>query len=327
MTAGLTLGLLAALIPLTRLAAPSLSPPITYFGMCDASAAVAIGHDAFAVANDEDNVIRVYQRQPPTLPVSSFDLSAFLKLSRGAQEVDLEGAAGIGDTVYWIASHGRDARGSVSPNRQRFFATGLNQGDRLSLRPIGEPYVRLLEDFYADSRLRSFVLDRASLLAPKLPGALNIEGLVATPDGRLLIGFRGPTPEGRALIVPLLNPSATVGGERAQLGDPILLDLGGLGVRSLGWGNGKYFIIAGHYGDTGVSRLFEWAGPGNTPMLVDAINFTGTNPEGIAFDAAQGAQDLFVFSDDGTLSIDGTGCKRLKDPSKRRFRAYQLVLQ
>jgi hypothetical protein len=315
---------IAALAPSS---APLLSPPVTYFGMCDASAAVALGHDAFAVANDEDNFIRIYQRQPPALPLSTFDVSAFLNLSRGALEADLEGAARIGDIIYWIASHGRNASGQVSPNRHRFFATEVTHGERLSLRPIGQPYTRLLEDLSSDSRLREFALDQAAQLAPKQPGALNIEGLVATAAGQLLIGFRSPIPGGRALIVPLLNPSATIAGARAEFGDPIQLDLGGLGVRSLGWGNGRYFIIAGPVSDTGVSKLFEWPGPGSPPRLVDAINFTGTNPEGIAFDAAQGAQDIFVLSDDGALKIEGIGCKRMKDPAKRRFRAFQLLFQ
>jgi len=31
-------------------------------GMCDASAAVALGNDRFIVADDEDNVLRVYRR-------------------------------------------------------------------------------------------------------------------------------------------------------------------------------------------------------------------------------------------------------------------------
>ena len=44
--------------------AASLSAPTTYRGMCDASAAVSLNADLFAVANDEDNILRVYHRQP-----------------------------------------------------------------------------------------------------------------------------------------------------------------------------------------------------------------------------------------------------------------------
>src|SRR6188474_519548 len=91
---------LVAIVALAPSSAPLLSPPVTYFGMCDASAAVALGHDSFAVANDEDNVIRIYLRQPPALPLSTFDVSAFLNLSRGAQEADLEGGARIDDVIY-----------------------------------------------------------------------------------------------------------------------------------------------------------------------------------------------------------------------------------
>ena len=41
----------------------TLSEPIYFQGMCDASAAVALDNESFAVANDEDNPIRVFTAQ------------------------------------------------------------------------------------------------------------------------------------------------------------------------------------------------------------------------------------------------------------------------
>jgi hypothetical protein len=304
---------------------PGLSAPLTYFGMCDASAAVALGANLFIVGNDEDNVIRVYRRQPAAMPVSSFDLTAFLRLSRKDVESDIEGAARIGDRIYWVTSHGRNAKGEVSPNRQRFFATTVTvHEDVVTVQPIGVPYGDLLLDFQADPRLGPLGLEAASRLAPNLPGALNIEGLAATPDGQLLIGFRNPIPDGLALVVPLLNPAEIIEGRRAALGNPIRLDLGGLGVRSMGWGNGRYLIVAGHHDDDVISQLYDWAGPGATPRPIEGVSFAGSNPEGIAFEVENAAHDVFVLSDDGTLEIGGVGCKKIADPSQRRFRGYRL---
>jgi len=319
------IGILLASSALARAAA--LSPPIFYQGMCDASAAVGLGTNLFVVANDEDNVLRVYRRQPGALPVSAFDVSSFLRLGDKSPESDLEGAARVGDRIYWITSHGRNAKGKTSPNRQRFFATAVTvNGDAVAFQPAGKPYSTLLRDLLADSRLGSFRLGAASRLAPKMPGALNIEGLTSTPEGHLLLGFRNPIPRGMALLVPLLNPADLIEGKAARFGNPILLNLGGLGIRSMGWGDGKFLIIAGHYDNDRVSQLYEWVGPGHLPRLVEGLNFTGANPEGIAFESEGGRHDFFVLSDDGTLKIDGLDCKKLPDPARRRFRGYQLDL-
>lgn len=320
----LTAGVFVGMVGSAPATSPHLSAPITYFGMCDASAAVALGSSLFVVANDEDNVIRLYRREPPGMPVSSFDLAAFIRPRGRDPESDLEGAARVGDRIYWITSHGRNAKGEVSRNRQRFFATTVTFGEEVRLHPVGVPYRGLLRDLRADRRLRPFALAAAARRAPKLPDALNIEGLVAMPDGHLLIGFRNPIPHGLALLVPLLNPADVVRGRRARFGDPIQLDLGGLGVRSIGWGNGKYLIVAGPYDEDGVSRLYEWPGPGSRATPVEGVNFTGLNPEGIAFETERGTRDVFILSDDGTLEIDGVGCKKIHDPAERRFRGYRL---
>src|SRR5207247_7832652 len=60
--------------------AASLSDPIVYRGMCDASAAVSLTTNLFIVANDEDNILRVYRRHPGGLPMLSIDLNAFLRV-------------------------------------------------------------------------------------------------------------------------------------------------------------------------------------------------------------------------------------------------------
>jgi hypothetical protein len=49
-------------------------------------------------------------------------------------------------------------------------------------------------------------LEAAEKLPPKAKGGLNIEGLAATPDQELLIGFRNPIPEDKALVLVLTNP-------------------------------------------------------------------------------------------------------------------------
>ena len=302
-----------------------LSPPEIYFGMCDASAAVAVGTNFFVVANDEDNVLRVYRRHPGAMPISSVDLSRFLAVKGKSPETDIEAATMVSNRIYWITSHGRNAKGKNSPDRHRFFATDVVVGENsVKLIPVGIPYHTLLLDFALDARLARYGLAWASKLAPKQPGALNIEGLATMPGGGLLLGFRNPIPGGRALLLPLRNPEALIRGQSASFGEAVQIDLGGLGVRSLGYENGRYLIIAGASGPGGKSRLYSWPGPGAEPTLIESVDFSGLNPEGMAFETVDGHREFFVLSDDGTKKVQGMDCKRLQDPAQRRFRGYAL---
>lgn len=295
-------------------------------GMCDASAVVALG-EQFVVADDEDNILRVYSRARGEAPVQSLDLSAFLQVDPRSPESDLEGAAPLGDRVYWISSHARNKNGKERPSRQRFFATTIKTAnDTLELKPVGEPYTRLLVDLLQEPRLREFDLSAAARRAPKSRDALNIEGLCATPEGHLLIGFRNPVPRGRALLVPLLNPAELVEGRPARFGEPLMLDLGGLGIRSLARSGGRYFIIAGAFDGEGPSSLYEWDGGNHAPRPLPREELTGLNPEAIEVFTDDGVEQLLVVSDDGTLKIGGKTCKDLTDPKLKYFRATTIDL-
>ncbi len=311
-----------------RVASPAaqLSDAITYYGMCDASAAVSVGTNFFVVANDEDNVLRVYRRRPGGPPISIVDLNKFLAVQGKSPETDIEGSALVGNRIYWMTSHGRNAKGKSAPDRHRFFATEVIEApDGLKIIPAGRPYNQLLVDFALDSRLLKFGLMTASRLAPKTAGGLNIEGLTARPDGSLLIGFRNPIPHGKALALPLLNPDGLISGASAKFGDPIELDLGGLGIRSMGYEAGRYLIIAGPSSAQGAFRLFSWSGnPAASPTVVEGVAFPGSSPEGMTIEGADGRKQYFVLSDDGTLRVGNEDCKRLKDPMQRRFRGYTM---
>ena len=74
----------------------TVSSPTVYSGVCSASAAVALSERLFVVANDEDNVLRIYDNNKPGPPVESLDVSAFLQVDRKSPETDLEAAARTG---------------------------------------------------------------------------------------------------------------------------------------------------------------------------------------------------------------------------------------
>ncbi len=299
----------------------------TYVGLCDASAAATIDANYFAVGDDEDNVIRVYDRNGSALPAFSLDLSAFLQADPDEPEADIEGAARLGNLVYWITSHGRNRKGEESLSRQRFFAIAGSVSNRVvRLTPVGVPYKGLLQDLLSDARLERFNLAAAAKLAPKAPGGLNIEGLAATPEGWLWIGFRSPVPEGQALLVPLLNPAEVIAGSRARLGEAVLLSLDGRGIRSMTPWRGEYLIIAGSTGEGGHSELYVWSGRADPPRRLERSNLNGMNPEALAEFTASDGDDLLVVSDDGNVLVGKKPCKKLKNAMQKRFRAASLAL-
>lgn len=206
---------------------------------------------------------------------------------RQKKELDLEAAARLGDKVFWLGSHGNNKDGKSVPDRRVLFATTITEASgEFHISPAGRPYRYLVEDFTEDPRLQAFHLGEAAAngRAPKDPGGFNLEGICATPDGHLLIGFRNPIPHGRALLVPLLNPEAIIHGERARLGNPIQLDLQGRGVRDLILMGNAYFIVTGDYrgGKTAgavISQIYQWDGSAAQPRLL--VDLPQMNPEAL----------------------------------------------
>jgi hypothetical protein len=305
-----------------------------YLGACDASAAVALGQGHFVVADDENNVLRVYRRASPE-PVAEVDLTDYLRNRKPGgkpTEADIEGAAAVGERIYWISSHARKGKnGEVDPHRQRFFATDIVRGAGVpTVKPAaGAPYEALLGDLASDARFG--VLADAARLKPEADGGLNIEGLAATPEGGLLIGFRNPQPQGRALIVPLRNPRELIdGGARPVFGELIRLDLGGRGIRSLERVGAEYLIVAGPSGEASASpvrpsfALFRWTGAvRQAPVFVRRLDVGSRRPEALFLDPDAG--ELYLLSDDGDEPVGQHDCKdKQVKPAQKSFRAMAL---
>lgn len=291
--------------------------------MCDASGGVPLDERYFVVADDEDNVLRAYDTAAPGPPVWSVDVSSAIgvfakrkKPGKAAPETDIEAATRVGELAFWMTSHGRNSSGKLKRERLRLFATSLPKAGQ-SLKVVGKPYERLLEDLLAEPRLERFGLRAAAELPPKAPGGFNLEGMTARPEGGVWVGFRNPIPEGKALLVPLLNPEQLIQGEKAVLGDPHQLDLGGYGVRAISSQGGRYLILAGPFEGAASSRLYAWDGK-DAPQVVAGPALVGLNGEGFF---SPGGERVLILSDDGGIPIDGQECKRLDDVGKKRFRA------
>jgi hypothetical protein len=303
---------------------------IKHSGMCDASAAVHVESSLFIVANDEDNTLRVYKRDELGGPVYSQDISSFLQIDKDHPEADIEGATLIWNRIYWITSHGANKEGKERINRRRFFATDIeSNGNNINLKPVGTPFLDLIQTIKDSAELKGYHLGKAAKEAPESKDGLNIEGLTRTPKGHLLISFRNPIPNGKALLIPLENPQDVINkNKKPQLDKPILLDLGGLGIRSIEYSDAKksYFIIAGPYDDTGGFQLYQWSGNSSeAPTLIKKVDFQGLHPEALIVYPTEKSR-IQVLSDDGSEPINGIACKDLTKHQDQGFRSIWVNL-
>jgi len=305
---------------------------LVFHGASDASAAVAVTDDMFVVADDENNIFRIYEAGKPGQSIGSFDMTSFLYIEPDFPEADIEAATRVGQRIYWITSHGRNRDGKHRPNRYRFFVTELLvEGRRVKLLPAGKPCDNLVHELLKTNTAGRLGLDKATRfgaelkkkdrekLAPKNEG-LNIEGLCASPDGgTLYIGLRNPRhkdkQDGRAkaIVVPLLNPDRIIDkGEKPVFGEPLLWDFAGLGVRSMEYSpfHRAYFIMAGGPDDDneGGFVLYRWSGkPDSLPVPERKLSLGKSKftPEAVIPFEKSGR--LLLLSDDGSLVVNVAG--------------------
>ena len=294
------------LLPIALLAAfaSSDASAIEYAGVCEVSAGTFIGPKHFAVASDESNKLQVYERGKPKPVGSGIDMVAFTSFDKS----DLEGAAALGDRVYWISSHSFTKKGKDSAKRKVFFATKIEQANgKVTLKGVGQPALSLRDP-----------LAKAAGVEPR---DMDIEALAPTTEGGLLIGLRKPLlSDGRALIIPFKNPAGVVDhGAQPEFGAPIRVYLGGRGLRSMDLLAGaQYIIVAGAVSDSPVGfAVFRWSGPGTEPVAVKGLNLMEIRPE--AAMAVPGQDLVQLLSDDGDICSDEDD-----PPSKRKFKSIDI---
>ncbi len=326
-----------------QISAQKISETKVYQGMCDASAAVALDENTFIVANDEDNDLRIFEKNKPN-ELQRIKLSEIFKgkISDGDNlEIDLEGATQLGDKIFWTGSHSASKNGKARPSRHRLFAVkAFSDGKgKFNVVPVGKIYADLISDLEKDARFKDFKLKEAKNIKPKDTGGLSIEALAATPEGHLLIGFRNPLfggqvssdkilVNGKSLIVELLNPLEIIEGKTAKFADPVVLDLDGFGIRGMEYDKSqkRYVIIGGPYFDKqevisqnsklSESRLYLWSGKfDEKPQYQQKVNLAGFNAETVFFYPHTKKGFMEIFSDDGKANCNDS------------FRSFQLQLK
>jgi Carboxypeptidase regulatory-like domain/Abnormal spindle-like microcephaly-assoc'd, ASPM-SPD-2-Hydin/Protein of unknown function (DUF3616) len=342
---------------------PSNNAPLTrwHTGKSDASTAVAIDSSYMFVADDEDQGLRIYDRNQSGLPLNLFDFTANLGLtdiSGGIpREVDIEASAQTGNRIFWLGSHSNAASGNNRPNRSRIFATDISgAGAGATLSYVGR-YDGLKTDLInwdtnnlhgLSANFFGLAASAATGVIPEAPdgSGFNIEGMVFAPDDTTVyIGFRAPiipaNNRTKALLVPITNAAALVSGNPAAgpavFGAPIQLNLGGRGIREIKKNSAnEYLIVAGDAAAGGNFATYSWTGnPADAPALRTS-NLTGLRPEsvveipvGLNSFAPQAAVQVQLLSDNGDDVFYGDGiiAKDLANNEFKKFRSDIVTVQ
>ena len=202
----------------------------------------------------------------------------------GDDEADAEGAAFDSGHFYAIGSHGTSRRKKEFQASRysvyRIEPDGTVQASA-ALAPLLASIPGISEHFCTKAQARS--------CQPLQEGGANIEGLAAR-NGNLYIGFRAPSPGGKAFIVRLAE-RALFGQAGPEL-QTLRIDLGqdesgrDLGIRDIATVDDGFLILAGPSlpeGDdaVGSGKIFHWREGDPRPRLLRELTMQdkGVKPE------------------------------------------------
>lgn len=234
---------------------------------------------------------------------------------------DLEGLTlDNAGNIYAITSHSRTGEGEDKKSRNKLLRFRLD-GDRL----VAGMAITTLKP--ALTAAHSALADAAAILDVKRAGGLNIEAIEMVPDTQqLLIGFRSPLIDGRALLACLENPADVFERDAVPRIAPsvIRLDLAGHGFRGLAWlaALGGYLIVSGPVAREQVQfRLWFWSGHANDPARrVSVPGLEGyEHAEGISSARLDGQQKIILVSDDGDRAEGRCARYLLLEPGQLRI--------
>jgi len=202
--------------------------------------------------------------------------------------------------VYAVTSHSRDDEGRRKKTREKLVRFRI-EGNHVVDTSVVQGLRQALTERHAVLAAAAEVLD------VKGGDGLNIEALAISADqSRMLIGFRGPLVDGRAIVASIENFAEVFDSDADLVIAPVLdeLDLGGLGIRGLSYvpAVGEYLVIGGPVSKADAEfGLWRWKGPGASPCRVELPGLQGfAHAEGVSpADLAAGTQHVIIVSDDG----------------------------
>lgn len=226
-------------------------------------------------------------------------------------EIDVEDAAKLDDlegltldakgNLYAITSHSRNSKGEEKKSRDKLVRFRV-EGDRM----VSPLVLTGLKAALAASH--PVLAEAAAILDVKADGGLNIEALEMAPDGQsLMIGFRSPLLDGKAILARLDNPAAAFDRGAGLRISPTLVSLAldGHGLRALSWipALNGYLLVSGPVAKEQTQfRLWFWSGrDGEAPRKAHIEGLAGfEHAEGVTPAMIAGETKIVIVSDDGS---------------------------
>lgn len=240
--------------------------------------AIDLSGDFIVIGSDEGNQVQVLKRHGV-----DYDLVKTIVLNKDAIEIDVEGIACEGNTVYVVGSH--------SCKRKKIESGRSYDENRRAIETvIPEPDRDLLCRFRLDNNGETHAVEKTSLRpiinnssilrvfsdVPSKENGIDIEG-IAVHKGQIYIGFRGPVLRGN--WVPVLKCQFAQPITTAEL---IFVNLGGRGFRDITHVDHGFLILAGPVGDGSDSyQVYFWDGEDCLPRSfgdVGKVKFLGEVP-------------------------------------------------
>ena len=215
---------------------------------------------------------------------------------------DLEGLAlDRAGYVYAITSHSRDADGDAKKSRDKLVRFRV-EGEHV----VAPKVVRGLKP--ALLAAHPVLATTAAIRDVKASGGFNIEALEISADQQhLLIGFRSPLLDHRAIIASVENLAAIFDADEPPRVSSTLitLDLDGNGIRGMSYLSALegYLLISGPVAREQMQfQLWFWSGQRDAPARrISVPGLQGfEHAEGISPAVIDGRQCIMIVSDDGS---------------------------
>lgn len=342
--------------------------------IADASGACAIDDNYMFVADDETNLLRLYNRKNSGQSLYSADITSTAG-GTSSEEFDLEGSSisssnyNSGKRIYWIASLGNSKSGGLKPYRDRVIATDISGSGATATLSVKSYSTKMRAALisWGDAKSWNFTASAASGMIPKRIDGFNVEGLTITNEGeKAYVGFRAPcvpiqgtTPTSSnrkyAILAPVSNFETMMNVSSSSsitptIGDPILFDFAGLGIRSIERVGTRYVIVAGLFEGGGTPAVYLWDGvvpanPGQNPITTSGTHLTKLplnlsdlvqassdgglegHPEALLCEQTGNDLNIHLICDNGTIDYygDGTEAKALSYEPFKKFRMDNFV--
>lgn len=277
----------------------SIAMFLAFTGIFEPSAIQQLSDGRFLVAEDEKEHPFALVSLEPDRIVRNVPLE--IDAEDTAKLDDLEGLTlDARGNLYAITSHSRNSKGEEKKSRDKLLRFRV-EGNRM-VSPVVlsglKPALAATHPVFAKA---------AGILDVKADGGLNIEALEMAPDGQhLLIGFRSPLLDGKAILARLDNPATAFDSGALHISPSLItLDLGGHGLRALSWipALNGYLLVSGPVAKERTQfRLWYWGGrPDDTPREASVEGLAGfEHAEGVTPAMIAGTPKILIVSDDGS---------------------------